>query len=389
MIPAPLLPADPRAPAPAALRDVTLAYGARKVLDGLSLTIPAGAFTAVVGPNGCGKSTLLRVLGGALAPSQAARPARRRRPRRPAPKAVARRLAYLPQDPQAPELITVRDLVARAAIRINRCCDYGSEADAQAVDAALADTELTELAQRPVQTLSGGQRQRVWLALVLAQDTGILLLDEPTTFPDIRHQLDLLDLCARLHAAGRTLVVVLHDLNLAFRYASRVIMMRDGRIAAQGAADEVVTEAALRQVFDLTAGNARSGDRQSDDRAATWPFSDARLLSRRCGRTCGTAHQAATPTGRSRYRRPVHLAIKPVVVIHRQVLRSGCPIAAPARSLQRNRQVNPDGRRARTGIAAAVRFLPRHAVKAQRRCCSRAAPCGRWPAHAHHGWMTS
>ena len=102
-----------------------------------------------------------------------------------------------------------------------------------------------------MQTLSGGQRQRVWLALVLAQDTGILLLDEPTTFLDIRHQLDLLDLCARLHAAGRTLVVVLHDLNLAFRYASRVIMMRDGRIAAQGAADEVVTEAALRQVFDL------------------------------------------------------------------------------------------------------------------------------------------
>ena len=105
-----------------------------------------------------------------------------------------------------------------------------------------------------MQTLSGGQRQRVWLALVLAQDTGILLLDEPTTFLDIRHQLDLLDLCARLHAAGRTLVVVLHDLNLAFRYASRVIMMRDGRIAAQGAADEVVTEAALRQVFDPTAG---------------------------------------------------------------------------------------------------------------------------------------
>ena len=253
MIPAPLLPADPQAaPAPAALRDVTLAYGARKVLDGLSLTIPAGAFTAVVGPNGCGKSTLLRVLGGALARLPGPRPARRRRPRRPAPcKAVARRLAYLPQDPQAPELITVRDLVARGRYPHQSLLRLWSEADAQAVDAALADTELTELAQRPVQTLSGGQRQRVWLALVLAQDTGILLLDEPTTFLDIRHQLDLLDLCARLHAAGRTLVVVLHDLNLAFRYASRVIMMRDGRIAAQGAADEVVTEAALRQVFDL------------------------------------------------------------------------------------------------------------------------------------------
>ena len=145
----------------------------------------------------------------------------------------------------------MRDLVARGRYPHQSLLRLWSEADAQAVDAALADTELTELAQRPVQTLSGGQRQRVWLALVLAQDTGILLLDEPTTFLDIRHQLDLLDLCARLHAAGRTLVVVLHDLNLAFRYASRVIMMRDGRIAAQGAADEVVTEAALRQVFDL------------------------------------------------------------------------------------------------------------------------------------------
>ena len=194
------------------------------------------------------------MLGGALAPSQGralldgADLAGLR------PKAVARRLAYLPQDPQAPELITVRDLVARGRYPHQSLLRLWSEADAQAVDAALADTELTELAQRPVQTLPGGQRQRVWLALVLAQDTGILLLDEPTTFLDIRHQLDLLDLCARLHAAGRTLVVVLHDLNLAFRYASRVIMMRDGRIAAQGAADEVVTEAALRQVFDLTAG---------------------------------------------------------------------------------------------------------------------------------------
>ena len=105
-----------------------------------------------------------------------------------------------------------------------------------------------------MQTLSGGQRQRVWLALVLAQDTGILLLDEPTTFLDIRHQLDLLDLCARLHAAGRTLVVVLHDLNLAFRYASRVVMMREGRIAAQGAADEVVNEGRCGRCSTWTAG---------------------------------------------------------------------------------------------------------------------------------------
>ena len=189
------------------------------------------------------------MLGGALAPSRAAPCSTA--PISPACDPGGRAAAGLPQDPQAPELITVRDPVARGRYPHQSLLRLWSEADAQAVDAALADTELTELAQRPVQTLSGGQRQRVWLALVLAQDTGILLLDEPTTFLDIRHQLDLLDLCARLRGGRRTLVVVLHDLNLAFRYASRVVMMREGRIAAQGAADEVVNEGALRQVFDL------------------------------------------------------------------------------------------------------------------------------------------
>ncbi|CAB3899561.1 ABC transporter ATP-binding protein [Achromobacter sp. CF-sbj1-Ac2-l] len=233
------------------LRQVHLSYGDRPVLRDLSLTVAPGAFTAVVGPNGCGKSTLLRVLGGALAPSQGqalldgADLASLRR------KAVARRLAYLPQNPVAPEMITVRDLVARGRYPHQTLLRQWSPADARAVDAALADTDLADLADHPVHTLSGGQRQRAWLALVLAQDAGIMLLDEPTTFLDIRHQIDLLELCARLHRAGRTLVVVLHDLNLAFRYADRVVMMRSGRIAAQGEVRQVVTEDAMRQVFDL------------------------------------------------------------------------------------------------------------------------------------------
>lgn len=233
------------------LQDVSLSYGDTAVLQALSLAIEPGAFTAIVGPNGCGKSTLLRVLGGALAPTQGqarldgANLATLRR------KAVARRLAYLPQNPVAPEMISVRDLVSRGRYPHQTLLRQWSPADARAVDAALADTDLAELADHPVYTLSGGQRQRAWLALVLAQDAGIMLLDEPTTFLDIRHQIDLLELCARLHQAGRTLVVVLHDLNLAFRYAGRVVMMRSGRVQAQGDVREVVTEDSMRQVFDL------------------------------------------------------------------------------------------------------------------------------------------
>ncbi|WP_447919686.1 ABC transporter ATP-binding protein [Achromobacter aegrifaciens] len=242
----------PVTPAPVLrLIDVGLSYGARCVLNGLTLDIAPASFTAILGPNGCGKSTLLRVLGGALQPTHGralldgADLVTQRR------KAVARRLAYLPQNPIAPEMVTVRELAARGRYPHQSLLRQWSTADASAVDAALAATDLGGLAGEPVHTLSGGQRQRAWLALVLAQEAGIMLLDEPTTFLDIRHQLDLLELCARLHRAGRTLVVVLHDLNLALRYAERIVMMRDGRIAAHGDAHSVVTEDMMREVFDL------------------------------------------------------------------------------------------------------------------------------------------
>ncbi|MGB3430951.1 ABC transporter ATP-binding protein [Achromobacter sp.] len=233
------------------LLDASLSYGSKRVLDSLTLDIAPASFTAILGPNGCGKSTLLRLLGGALRPSHGralldgADLAALRR------KAVARRLAYLPQNPIAPEMITVRELVARGRYPHQSLLRQWSPADARAVDAALADTDLDGFADHPVHTLSGGQRQRAWLALVLAQQTGIMLLDEPTTFLDIRHQLDLLELCASLHRAGRTLVVVLHDLNLALRYAERIVLMRAGRVAAHGDARSVMTEDAMRQVFDL------------------------------------------------------------------------------------------------------------------------------------------
>ena len=309
------------------------------MLDGLSLTIPAGAFTAVVGPNGCGKSTLLRVLGGALAPSQGralldgADLAGLR------PKAVARRLAYLPQDPQAPELITVRDLVARGRYPHQSLLRLWSEADAQAVDAALADTELTELAQRPVQTLSGGQRQRVWRWCWRRTPASCCWTNPPLSWTSATSWTCWTSAPACTRPAGPWSSCC--DLNLAFRYASRVIMMRDGRIAAQGAADEVVTEAALRQVFDLDCRVMPDPDRQSDDRAATWPFS----LTPDCcpvgaGVPAGQRTRPPPPPADPRYRRPVHLAIKPVVVIHRQVLGAAVVPQRQRASLQRNRQVN-------------------------------------------------
>lgn len=239
------------APAPLATDGVTLAYDRLVVVEDLTVEIPAGSFTVIIGPNGCGKSTLLRALARTLKP-RAGRvlldgaPLDRLRT-----KAIARRLALLPQSLIAPEAITVGDLVARGRYPHQGLLRQWSAEDARAVDAALAATEVTDLRERYVSDLSGGQRQRAWLAMALAQETDLLLLDEPTTFLDIAHQFEVMDLCARLHEEGRTLVAVLHDLNQAARYGSHVIAMRDGQVVAQGPAEEVVTEALVRDVFGL------------------------------------------------------------------------------------------------------------------------------------------
>jgi iron complex transport system ATP-binding protein len=234
---------------------VTLAYDGRDgrlVAADLDLEVPDRQVTAIVGPNACGKSTLLRALARLLRPRAGAVILDGEQIHRVPTKQVARKLGLLPQTPIAPDGILVGDLVARGRTPHQSLFQQWSHADACAVRNALSATGTADLAGRPVDELSGGQRQRVWIAMALAQETDLLLLDEPTTFLDIAHQIDVLDLLARLNRdAGRTIVVVLHDLNLACRYAHHVVAMRDGRIVAGGAPDEVITADTVRDVFGL------------------------------------------------------------------------------------------------------------------------------------------
>lgn len=234
-----------------AARGVSLGYGDLPVIDDLTVAIPDGSFTVIIGPNGCGKSTLLKAFARTI-PARAGeilldgRPIGSYRS-----KAVARTIAMLPQSPIAPESITVRELVGRGRYPHQSLLKQWSHGDEVAVESALAATQTLEFADRPVSALSGGQRQRVWIALVLAQDTDLVLLDEPTTFLDLSHQFDVLDVCASLHEEGKTLVVVLHDLSQAARYASHLVVMKDGEIFREGAPGDVVTEELVREVYGL------------------------------------------------------------------------------------------------------------------------------------------
>lgn len=232
--------------------DLRLAYDQRVIVDGLSVAIPDGAVTAIVGANACGKSTLLRALARLLPPQRGRVLLDGRDIHSIKTKDVARRLGLLPQAPIAPDGITVGDLVARGRSPHQRLLQQWSEADEAAVVAALSATNTSDLADRAVDELSGGQRQRVWIAMALAQETPILLLDEPTTFLDIAHQIDVLDLVADLNERrGATVVMVLHDLNHACRYADHVIAMRAGSIVASGRPVEVITPDVVREVFGL------------------------------------------------------------------------------------------------------------------------------------------
>ncbi len=217
----------------------------------LSVAIPDGSFTVIIGPNACGKSTLLRGLARMLKPRAGAVHLDGSVITALPSKQVARRLGLLPQSSIVPDGITVADLVARGRYPHQRMMRQWSKADEAAVAEAMRATNVTGLADRIVDELSGGQRQRVWLAMALAQETPILLLDEPTTFLDISHQIEVLDLCADLHEAGRTMVAVLHDLNQACRYATHLIVMREGSIVAEGDPAEIFTSDLVRQVFDL------------------------------------------------------------------------------------------------------------------------------------------
>ncbi|BCJ66690.1 ABC transporter ATP-binding protein [Polymorphospora rubra] len=232
-------------------RDLTLAYGDRVVSTQIDLDIPDGAFTAIVGPNACGKSTLLKALVRLLTPATGAIRLDGRDVAAHRPKAFAREVGFLPQGLVAPENITVRRLVARGRYPHQSLLSTWSPDDERAVDEAMAAAGVTELAGRQVEELSGGQRQRVWIAMVLAQRTPYLLLDEPTTFLDITHQYGLLALFARLRDEGRTVIAVLHDINQACRFADHLVAMRDGRVVAEGAPADIVDAALMRRVFDL------------------------------------------------------------------------------------------------------------------------------------------
>nr|WP_313543904.1 ABC transporter ATP-binding protein [Leifsonia aquatica] len=233
-------------------RDLTLSYEGRVVVEGLDLTVPPGKVTAIVGPNACGKSTLLRGLSRLLAPAGGSVLLDGADIHSLPTKQVATRLGLLPQTPVAPDGITVADLVSRGRYPHQGWFRRWTADDDTAVSEAMAATGITELAERSVDELSGGQRQRVWIAMALAQQTDILLLDEPTTFLDISHQIDVLDLLLDLNAArGATIVMVLHDLNLAARYADHLVAMRDGSIVAAGDPSEVVTAELVRDVFGV------------------------------------------------------------------------------------------------------------------------------------------
>ncbi|MCU1446927.1 ABC transporter ATP-binding protein [Cryobacterium sp.] len=234
-----------------AAQNLRLAYNQAVIVDDLTLDLPDGGFTVIIGPNACGKSTLLKALSRTLTPASGSVLLDGVPIASIKSKKVARQLAMLPQSPIAPEAITVRDLVGRGRYPHQTLLRQWSTGDEEAVQQALAATAITDLADRYVAELSGGQRQRAWIAMVLAQQTELLLLDEPTTFLDIAHQYEVLELCAQLHAAGRTLVAVLHDLNQAARYASHLVVMKAGTIVAEGPPGEVLTAALVESVFGL------------------------------------------------------------------------------------------------------------------------------------------
>lgn len=232
---------------------LTLAYGETEIIEGLTLTIPTGRITVLVGPNGCGKSTLLRGLARLLKPRGGTVLLDGDSIHRLPTKELAKRMGVLPQNPQAPEGLTVYELAAQGRYPHQRWFQQWSEEDERLTREALAITSMLDLADRPLDTLSGGQRQRAWVAMALAQQTETLLLDEPTTFLDLAYQMELLDLLEELNEQGRTIVMVLHDLNQACRYADYLVAMRGGAVVATGMPHEVITEETVQRVFSLDA----------------------------------------------------------------------------------------------------------------------------------------
>lgn len=233
-------------------RNIDVAYEGHKIIEEMNLMIPKGQITVIIGPNGCGKSTLLKALARIIKPDKGEIILNDLALSQQSTKEIAKQMAILPQSPEAPGGMTVEELIAYG--RYPHQSGFGrlQEADKQVIDWALEATGITALRNRPLDALSGGQRQRVWIALAVAQETDLILLDEPTTYLDLAHQLEVLQL---LHALNqeeeRTIVMVLHDLNLAARFADNMIAMKDGQIVKYGPANEVMEKEVLREVFNI------------------------------------------------------------------------------------------------------------------------------------------
>ena len=271
-----------------AVEGIRVGYGGDAIIDGFDVSLPRGIFTVIIGPNACGKSTLLRTLARLLQPSAGQVRLADRDLRDFRAKEFARELTLLPQAVPVPEGISVADLVARGRFPHQGLLRQWSVEDEEAVRVAMDTTAVTDLRNRVVDDLSGGQRQRVLLAMALAQGTEVLLLDEPTTYLDITHQIEVLELCRDLREGGKTVVAVLHDLHLAARYADHLLVMHEGALLAQGTPTEVLTPELIEEAFGLRA------------RVMVDPESGAPLIVPRAGRSA----LAATSSLRTAPREP-------------------------------------------------------------------------------------
>ncbi|MCC5890718.1 MAG: ABC transporter ATP-binding protein [Alkalibacterium sp.] len=234
--------------------DLKVGYGKELIIDGLSLTIPDSKITCIIGPNGCGKSTILKTIARILKPAGGAVLLDGKAIHSQPTKTIAQKVAILAQSPHTPEEMTVKDLVSYGRAPYQKGFGQLTNKDWEMVHWALEETNLLEFADRYVHSLSGGQRQRVWIAMALAQDTDILLLDEPTTYLDLAHQLDVLQVLEKLNKnQNKTIVMVLHDLNHAARFSDYLIALRNGQIVKAGKPSEVMTNEVLRDVFDIDA----------------------------------------------------------------------------------------------------------------------------------------
>lgn len=236
------------------VEEITVGYGSKIIIEELSVAIPKGQITTIIGPNGCGKSTLLKTISRILQASHGAVFIDQKAIHETSTKEIAKKMAILPQTAEAPDGLTVFELVAYGRFPHQSSFGRLKKEDIEAIDWALEATNLTEFQERPIQALSGGQRQRVWIAMALAQDTDILILDEPTTYLDMAHQLDVLQLVERLNKEqGKTIVMVLHDINHASRFSDFLIAMYNGEIVTEGIPERVVTCEHLQQIFQIQA----------------------------------------------------------------------------------------------------------------------------------------